>query len=192
MEEALTNLSEFLYFERWNFHLFKPILDAGWISREDAEERYGRREPKTFGVVAGRSGVGEGAVIPAFILMIAPGRLAFSSYFFNRAGSVSRVLDYEHVDGRLFMHSATDYVYVYPDQAKYRVYEEATKIFKTTYRPDGYGTLRTKDSSTKTSLLEEFQDVPIEHNWMPIPEFGDWENLINPEYHTRTDDEVQD
>ena len=172
--------AEFRYLGGWNFHTLRPLLGGGWIAEDDARHRYESRDGSDFTVVSGAFGIGNGLVVPRFVLQVSPTLFTFRISFMNRAGSRIRVVGYTPVDGRLFKHGITEYRYADTEQ-RFRL-RMADRVVTATFEPDGTGTIRIDDKSNPTVKIREFTDIPVGGNWMRVPRFGQWADLADPDY----------
>ena len=74
---------------------------------------------------------------------------------------------------RLFLTDVT--TWTYPEGARFIF--EATRIEHILFQPDGYSHKRVDDKSSDNIEISEYRDVPVDANWEPVPEFGDWESV---------------
>lgn len=77
--------------------------------------------------------------------------------------------------------------YSYPSADEYLRVDQCLGLVMMNFREDGYVK---EDLITSRPFGEpnevtttEYRDVPVEENWLPIPEFGDWEGFFSPERH---------
>src|SRR5699024_746752 len=78
-------------------------------------------------------------------------------------------------DDYLFLHMRN--FWSYPNENPKLKLFHANKIEEDHQTPSGYTRriIIDKDENLKDTL--EYRDVPVEDNWVPFPEFGDWEEL---------------
>lgn len=166
------------YLERWNFLQNEPALDEGWIDEAEARERF---QTRSSGFSFVNAEAGDGTVVPEFVIVASvESLLRFRCQFLNPAGSVTRVIDYKDVDGRLFKEQVIDYRY--PDDKNRYPLRASTLTYTGVFETNGYGAVVINDKSQPTAQTREYRDVPVEGNWMPVPAFGEWENLTKPDY----------
>lgn len=174
-------MPRYKYFDKWNQLLNQPILVSpyGWVEESAARHRY-EESFEFFCVVNG--GAGDGVVVPEFVLGVSPGEEGPSIRvrFFTPGGAIYRTIDYKTVDGRLFKWIVRERTY--PDLTSKFTLSQATSMVEGTFEPDGYGSVRFSDKSQPTTQFREFRGVPVDSHWMPIPAFGDWQNLTNPDF----------
>jgi hypothetical protein len=77
-------------------------------------------------------------------------------------------------DGPMFVHSVTTWTWDTPDQ---RDPSEASQIETVDYRDDGYARKTVDRAGDANYHVTEYRDVPLDINWEPVPEFGDWASL---------------
>lgn len=172
----------YAYLGQWNYSTNAPVPDYGWLSVDEARQRWDEGS-KRFDVV--RSSVHEAqtagqAVVPPWVLTCWEGGQAFTVSFLNAVGSVWRVIEYRREDGRLFKGAV--YEYTFPDETRrYRAKEARLKTHGI-FRPDGTGVLTVDDKSQPTVDRLSMDQVDVSANWMPVPDFGDWEQIVDPDY----------
>lgn len=110
----MTESATYAYLGRWNYSLQEPVPDESWITEDQA------RAGLEAGVI--RCDIVSGEVYthrdetprPSNLWVITAfggGVTGFSVNFLTRHGSIQRIVDYENVDGRLFMGSVIEYIY---------------------------------------------------------------------------------
>jgi hypothetical protein len=172
-------MTNYRYLSRWNFLLNRPIGGEGWIDDNEARRRY-ESGSGLFAIVD--SDAGDGVAVPKFVIEVSPSRTApaIRSTFLNNAASIVEMIDYKFVDGRLF--KWLDLNYEYPDETTKYGQDESILILDGKIEPNGDGVLRVNDKSKPTVEKVSFRDVPVDDLWMPLPKFGEWENLANRNY----------
>jgi hypothetical protein len=90
------------------------------------------------------------------------------------------VVDYKFIDGKLF--KWIFYAYEYPDEITKYGEHESTVVVKGKTEPNGDGLLTINDKAQPTVEKITFRDIPVDDLWMPLPKFGDWEDLANPSF----------
>jgi hypothetical protein len=166
-------MTDYRYLGRWNYLLNEPILDQGWIDDVDARHRY-ETGGDFFTVVDADAGDG---VAPKFVLAVSPSLVnaGFRATFLNDASSIIEVVDYKTVDGRLFQWIVVNYEY--PDETTKYARIAATLLLNGKTEPNGDGFLTINDKSKPTVEKISFHDIPVDDLWLPVPKFGEWEDL---------------
>ena len=166
-------MTDYRYLGRWNYLLDRPIGGQGWIDEAEAQHRY-ETGGDLFSIVDSR--VGDG-VAPKFVVAASPSRTApgFRATFLNDAKSIVEMIDYKTVNGRLFKWIFVNYQY--PDETTKYQLDQSTMIVEGKTEPNGDGFLTINDKSKPTVGEISFRDIPVDDRWLPVPEFGDWENL---------------
>ena len=94
--------------------------------------------------------------------------------FVDEKGRTHTSYDFRKIDNtRLFMTQAT--VWSYPEDAQFEF--EASVIESAEFRPDGYASRAIDDRSSDQIRQIEYEDVPVDTNWEPVPEFGHRESV---------------
>jgi len=182
----MTASPTYAYLGRWNYSLHKPVPDESWITEDEA-----------------RSGLEAGVIrcdiVPAevytrrdetprpsspwVITAFGGGATGFSVNFLTQHGSIRRIVDYDNVDGRLFMGSVIDYTY--PDDARWYAQYDCTQLFYGILKPDGTGFLTINDKSRPTVERLSIDQIDVSGNWLDYPAFGDWHVLLDPDFGAR-------
>ncbi len=153
------------YCERWNNRLAEPIEP---ISEEEARRRY--EKGPWFTVVIGDP------PIPHCFIEINWENDYMGVNFLDEAGSTRCVYAFTRVDdSRMFLDQAT--FWQYPKDGKYHPMFEAELIEAFFYRQDGTATHEVRDEITGEVTLADHAGVPLDINWEPVPEFGDWASV---------------
>jgi hypothetical protein len=166
-------MTDYRYLGSWNFLLNKPILGESWMDEAEARACY-ETGGDTFTVVDADASEG---VAPKFVLDVSPSRVdpRFRATFLNDALSVVEVVDYKTVDGRLFQWITVNFEY--PDESTKYAMGESTLTVRGKTEPNGDGFLTINDKSKPTVEKISFHDVPVDDLWLPVPKFGEWEDL---------------
>jgi len=160
------------YLQRWNFKMNEVILRKPFFSESDARARYeGRRE--WFTIVPDVPGIGEGTVVPEFVIEVAVAAPDFKVFFLFPSGKYRRVTFFRNIDGRLFDADVTDYLYDSEPQRG----DEARAIASGVFEPDGTGRTIFRNRVTREQEVREFRDVPVADRWLEVPAFGEWAPL---------------
>lgn len=171
----------YAYLGQWNSSTASPVPDNGWISAEEARQRFDEGT-RRFDVVPASTHDAQGSggpAVPPWVLTCWEGGRACTVSFLTAGGSAWRVVEYEEEDGRLFR--AVVHEYTFPDQeGRYRPKEAQLKT-RGTFRPDGTGTVTVDDKSSPTVGRLSLDQVDVSGNWMPVPAFGAWELLTDPD-----------
>jgi hypothetical protein len=101
--------------------------------------------------------------------------------FRDRHGRQNLKYWFGKVDGdeRLFLRTVMFWEYP-SDDPKLRQ-SEATKVEETAFRPDGYVKRVVIDSVEQEKETTEYNSVPVDGNWEPVPEFGDYWSIARRE-----------
>lgn len=165
--------TDYRYLGRWNYLLNRPIESQDWIDEAEAQRRY-ETGGDFFTVV---DAAADDGVAPKFVIAVSPSRVApgFRATFLKDALSIVEMVDYKTVDGRLFEWIFVNYEYL-DETTKYRR-GESTVIVEGKTEPNGDGILRINDKSLPTVEKISCRDIPVDHRWLPVPGFGEWETL---------------
>ena len=68
-------------------------------------------------------------------------------------------------------------VWEYPDDGEYHPMFEATRIEEFTYSQDGTAHHEITDTRTGEVTAEDRAGVPLDINWEPVPNFGEWASV---------------
>jgi hypothetical protein len=144
-------MTGYRYLGRWNYLLNKPIGSQGWIDEAEAQRRY-ETGGDFFTVVDTDAGVG---VAPKFVLAVSPSRVT--------------------VGGRLFQWITVNFEY--PDESTKYAMDDSTLTVRGKTEPNGDGFLTINDKSKPTVEKISFHDIPVDDLWLPVPKFGEWQDL---------------
>ncbi|WP_309067889.1 hypothetical protein [Microbacterium sp.] len=173
--------------KRWG--LFSTELTA-----DEAAQRYALdavRRDAWFGVVL----LEPGEERPSAYLQVSPRGNGVTLHKLNPHGSIDASYTwgayyqpqddapYTGDEDRLFLDAIT--WYVYPEGERFFSRSESLGSVSMQFRPDGYAK---EDRTTRRGFGEpsevetrEFRDVDVTANWLPIPEFGEWDDYFHPE-----------
>ena len=172
--------SDYAYLGRWNQIMWQPILDEGWISEHEARAFY-EQQSQAFSIVPAESRDAEGKVPAAWALTAwSEGVAQFEVEFFSPSGSTVRVIDYQDFGDRTFKWIVHDYTYA--DDKRCYSRSDCVLVERAEFNPDGTGSVLVNDSSEPTTTRFEADNIDVSGHWMDRPVFGDWTNLINPNY----------
>jgi hypothetical protein len=164
------------YLQRWNFKMNKVILSEPFLDEAEARARYeGRRE--WFTIVPDVPGIGEGTVVPEFVIEVAVAAPDFKVFFLHPSGRYRRVTFFRSIDGRLFNADVSDYFYEGEPQRGDEIKAIASGVFE----PDGTGRAIFRNHVTNEQEVREFRDVPVADRWLDVPAFGEWAPLLADE-----------
>lgn len=162
----------YTYLQRWNFKMNTVHDDGPFIPEADARARYEAHD-NWFSVLPDLPGLGDGTVIPPFVIEVAVAAPEFKVHFLHPTGATRRTSFFKNIDGRLFASSVTDYLYEgEPEKLAH------TAMVTGLFEPDGAGTAIFRNSRTREQEVREFRDVPVEDRWLDVPAFGAWEPLL--------------
>jgi hypothetical protein len=119
------------------------------------------------------------------VLAVSPSRVTpgFRATFLNEALSIVEVVDYKTVGGRLFQWITVNFEY--PDESTKYAMDDSTLTVRGKTEPNGDGFLTINDKSKPTVEKISFHDIPVDDLWLPVPKFGEWQDLT-----TRTPDDA--
>jgi hypothetical protein len=160
------------YLTQWNFKMNTTILDEPFLTEDAARARYDAHAD-AFSVVADVPGIGEGEVVPEFIIDVLVAAPDFKVTFLHPSGAFRRVSVFRNTDGRLFAWTVTDYIY----EGEPRKGEHVA-ILNGVFEPDGTGKVIFRSTRTREQEVREFRDVPVGDRWLDVPAFGDWAPLL--------------
>lgn len=94
--------------------------------------------------------------------------------FVDEEGRTHTMYSFEKVDeNRLFMVEVGSWTYSENAQFEF----DADVVETVLFRPDGY-VRRTVDANDSDKIeVTEYEDVPMDANWEPMPRFGHWETV---------------
>lgn len=169
------------YTERWNGILLKPIAGHDWLTADAARDLYEKRPGPGVMVVGGQEDQGSGAFAPRWVIGFGVGP-GVRVVFYNRQGTVVRLVDYDGVQDRLWRHITVDYVYE-NDTQRWSENEFLQEI-EASVQPDGTGYLTTVEASNPTEAPVR-TSTPIDvatrdAYWVDRPVFGYWDRLADP------------
>ena len=164
------------YLQRWNFKMNQVIMNEPFLDEDEARARYeGRRE--WFTIVPDVPGIGEGSVVPEFVIEVAVAAPDFKVFFLHPSGRYRRVTFFRNIDGRLFNADVSDYFYEGEPQRGDDIKAIASGVFE----PDGTGRVIFRNHVTREQEVREFRDVPVADRWLDVPAFGEWAPLLADE-----------
>ena len=102
--------------------------------------------------------------------------------FLDEHGSQKRAIDYDWRDGHLWRWITTSFVYPSGDR-RYRM-DQAIETTASTFEPSGDGRVEIHDkvASPRAKGFLTVEDAPVQGFWLDRPEFGEWDDLLNPLY----------
>lgn len=161
---------EATYCETWSWRLRKP---TDVMTAEQARSRHARGE--SYCVVIGDPSA------PQAIIDVVPENSYIEVSFVDSAGRTHTAYGFSKVDSsKLFMTEVT--VWSYPEGARSK--SQASVVESLEYKPDGYLCRRVNDKSLDHIQKTEYTDVPVDVNWEPVPEFGQWESIARENRET--------
>ncbi|WP_040524623.1 hypothetical protein, partial [Gordonia effusa] len=160
----------------WNDLTLQPIGGEDYLLEDVARDRY-ESDSHFFEVVPepGDSGV------PAWSMHFYPGKAgAFKFKFYDRHGSIIRIVRFDAIDGRFFRSKVIDYSYP-GDSLKRWGQSESVYMVTGLSKSDGTATVITNDNRTKPGLetVAKYRNVPTESFWVDRPTFGEWNALAD-------------
>lgn len=169
------------YTGRWNGVLLKPIAGYDWLSVDDARSLYEKRPGPGVMVVGGHE-EGTGVTFsPHWVIGFGVGP-GVRVVFYDRHGTVVRLVDYDRVDGRLWRQVTVDYTYA--NDTKRWMQNEYLQEVRASVRPNGTGHLSVVEAPDPTALPASSStpiQVPVRNSyWLDRPAFGDWAVLADP------------
>jgi hypothetical protein len=161
------NAVQVSYCELWSDRLRRPV---GQLS-EDAARQLDWRGQR-YGFVVGDP------FAPDLEVTVHWKKSCLTVSFIDDAGRkhvryMFRLID-EH---RLFLGNVIAWEYV--EGARYEF--EAARIESVLCKPSGYLRRKLEDKNSKTVQISEYTSVPVNSNWEPSPQFGDWGSVIRYE-----------
>jgi hypothetical protein len=156
----------FLYGRAWFSDERKPVEP---ITEQEARVVFDRGPQLG---VAAVEGVGH---VPRYVLMMNAHAASVDVERFDEYGSVVSSTSYETVKGRLFLYSATEWLY--PDDGRYHGMQGNVAIRVFNFKPNGYSRLRTKVKAAPAATIEEFSGVNVSDHWLDPLEWGDWDRI---------------
>ncbi|MBX9388414.1 hypothetical protein ACFPZ0_09715 [Streptomonospora nanhaiensis] len=151
----------------WNFRRGRVGVP---MSQEEAEARNESGEEYT--AVVSVPGGGQ----PALVTVAWKNEYA-STQFLDERGRRNVKYVFRKVDGsRMFLNSVL--VWTYPNDNPKLTLNQASRIEETSFREDGYVKLVEIDKDKNEKITSEYTDVPVEANWEPVPDFGDYASMV--------------
>jgi len=114
-------------------------------------------------------------LVPRYVLTMSARAESVTVHRYDEHGSEISSTAYHVVDGRLFLFSATEWLY--PDDGQYHGMMGALADRTYLFKPDGYARLRTKVEAAPAPTIEEFTDVNVSDHWLDPIEWGDWDRI---------------
>lgn len=169
-----------VYVERWHERRREPVLGFRWLSVEEAEERY-RTRTRTgeLNIVDALLRDPDGRPRPRWAIGVGM-RGVRVRFFTPGSGSISREVDYDDRDGRLWRWITVEYTY--PDDERFYRLGQSVRFDTAKLEPDGTGYVDFNDKSKETVDRARLTDAPVSGFWLDWPEFGQWDDLANPDY----------
>lgn len=170
------------YTERWNNLLMRPAGGCSWLAPKTARDLYETKPGPGVMVVGGTEDPQTGDLVARWVLGFGTSS-GVRVQLFNEHGTLTRVIDYDGIDGRLWRWVTIDYLYKNDTQRWSQ--RESILTIDTTVRPDGQGyfsTVDKQDSSSPRPVRESMEiEVPVlDSYWVDLPAFGDWGRLADP------------
>ncbi|GAA4625852.1 hypothetical protein [Cellulomonas oligotrophica] len=152
---------------------------TSWIDAEEARRRYEVGDEAFTAVIWPDSG--EEAGRPLAAVSIGQSRRV-GVIFLDEHGTRKRSVDYDWRDGRLWRWITTDFEYP-DDSRRYRV-DRATRVIKAKFEPNGNARVEIRDriASPNEKDVVTAEEVPVQGFWLDRPPFGEWSDLLNPDY----------
>jgi hypothetical protein len=112
---------------------------------------------------------------PECVIDIAPEGPDFRVNFVDYAGSINLVYHFGRTGDRLFLHRID--FWRYPDDGQWYQFGDQVSDEVFSYQPDGVVRHEFVDRRTARVLRESRENVMVEQNWEPIPDFGDFASI---------------
>ncbi|MGN8247326.1 hypothetical protein ACTHAM_001500 [Cellulomonas soli] len=147
-----------------------------WIDAAEAQQRY-ESSASAFTAV-GTDGV---SPRPRWALTVAVNRCV-RVVFLDPHRTRTRSVDYDWREGRLWRWITTDFEY--PDRDRRYRRERAVRTTTAVFEPDGSARVQVIDRAVAADSKDvlTLEDAPVQGFWLERPAFGQWSDLINPEY----------
>jgi hypothetical protein len=94
---------------------------------------------------------------------------------YDAQGSIQVIMNYDLVDGRLFLANVTEYLL--PEDGKFHRQDDTLGVRKYLFKPDGHCRLRTSLTAAPEDTVEEFSGVDVSSHWIDALEWGDWDRV---------------
>ena len=169
-------MTNYRYMDQWNPRSLRPLGGRPYLSESEARERY-ERDGNAFDVIpepASETGV------PAWHMRVFTGDGSFKVKHYNKHGATTRVVGFRIREGQLRNDSVIDYFY--PDGEEARRGTITSSIITTYIEPDGTSKIIYSNVIPGQEYTEERRGVPVDSYRASRPEFGQWEELANPNY----------
>lgn len=72
--------------------------------------------------------------------------------------------------------------YVYPDDEAFHPEFESTHMYTARFEPDGTGSIEFREESQQTVDVARMTEAPVSGFWMDWPQFGEWDQLADPDH----------
>jgi hypothetical protein len=165
------------YASEWSDVTGEP--DHGWLDADEARAAYEDATGPTLKVVDGSLPMGEQAVRARWRIVFTPDWQVRVGWL-DRHGSLLREALYIPVGLRLFRAQVTDWLY--PDDRQRWLMYQALVVRTLTIDPSGTMSIVHRSPGNPTSEQETVALDDPSGLWLGIPEFGDWDDLLNPEH----------
>ena len=182
----MTDSPAYAYLGRWNYSLQKPVPDESWIAADEAQA----------GLAAGaiRCDIVPGEVFtrrderprpstPWVITAFGGGVTAFKVFTLEPRGSISRIVHFKNLEGRLFRSAVIEYTY--PDATRFYAQYDCVSVRDARFKPNGTGFLTIDENSRPAVEQHSFDQIDVSGNWLDRPAFGDWHVLLDPDFGAR-------
>jgi hypothetical protein len=151
----------------------KVIMSEPFLPEDEARARYDAHED-WFTIVPDLPGIGEGEVVPPFVIEVMVAAPDFKVFFLHPSGRYRRVSHFRNIDGRLFADDVIDYVF----EGEPAKDNDPVATLSGVFAPDGTGRAIFRNLRTREQEVREFRDIPVEDRWLDVPAFGAWEPLL--------------
>lgn len=151
----------------------------GWIDEAEARRRY----TSPTGEVTVLPPVDESTGIVPYYIVVGTGQAGFTVVEQIPPGVPKETYYWQVKDGRLFCSIAL--LNDYPETSKILTRSDSwrTRWVEARNRPDGNGSLlmahRNPDGTITTTRAKR-TDIPVQHLYRPIPDWGHWDDLLTP------------
>lgn len=181
----MTESPTYAYLGEWNNELRTPTPLGPWITEEEARaglEAGAIRCDIVPGYVQEREHERPRPHTPWVITAFGGGVTGFTVSHLSRHGSIQRIVEYDNIDGRLFVGGLIDYTY--PDDTRWYAQYDCIKLLHGIMKPDGTGFLTINDKTQPTVERLSIDQIDVSENWLDRPAFGDWHVLLDPNFGT--------
>jgi hypothetical protein len=165
------------YASEWSDVTGEP--DRRWLSAHEAQAAYDDEAGPSLKVVDGSSPMGEQAVRARWRIVFTPDHYVRVGWL-DEHGSLLRESSYLPVGLRLFRTQITDWLY--PDDRQRWLMYQALVVRTLTIDPSGTMSIVHRSPGNPTFERETVALDDPSGLWLEFPEFGHWEDILNPEH----------